>query len=260
MRKKIKAISIKAIMLTFGAGVLFSCDMHTDSPGYEFMPDMYRSPAIEPYMDYGWIKEETNVELTKQLSAMHPPINTVPFHGDVGDENMVFYLPYSRKANKFAPKTHNLLAKDGWNIGTTAEGDYYKSANDKNPIQLTADNEEEIFDEGKYLFDINCKHCHGEKGEGDGPMVESGAYAGVPDYKNLQNLADGQIFYAIYYGKGMMGAHANLLTIKEMWTLVHYVNKFRFDDYGESFSEAASESDATEASDSTSVSDSTDTK
>lgn len=253
MRKKIKAISIKAIALTFGAGLLFSCDMNPDSPGLEYMPDMYRSPAIEPYVDYGWIKEETDVDLTKQESAKHPPIHTVAYHGAVGEENLVFYLPYERQASKFAPKTHNLLAKDGWNIGTTAEGDYMKAAADKNPIKLTSENEKEVFEEGKYLFDINCKHCHGEKGNGEGPMVKSGAYAGVPDYKNLQSITDGQIFYSIYYGKGMMGAHANLLTKKEIWTLVHYVDKFRIDNYGGFSSDSTSESDSTSVSDSTST-------
>ena len=46
------------------------------------------------------------------------------------------------------------------------------------------------------------------------------------------DLGDGQVFYSIYYGKGAMGAHAMLLNKEEIWTLVHYVNQFRFDDYG----------------------------
>lgn len=253
MRKKIKAISIKTIVLTFGAGVLFSCSMDVDSPGLEYMPDMYRSPAIEPYVDYGWIKEQTNVELTKQESAMHPPIHTVAYRGNVAEEDMVFYLPYTRRASKFAPTTHNLLAKDGWNIGTTAEGDYYISAADKNPIKLTPENEKAVFEGGKKLYAINCAHCHGEKGDGNGPMVESGAYAGVPDYKNLSTVADGQMFYAIYYGKGMMGSHANLLSTKEIWTLVHYVDKLRYDNYGSSASDSTNVSDTLAASDSTSI-------
>ncbi|MDX1446212.1 MAG: c-type cytochrome, partial [Lishizhenia sp.] len=80
--------------------------------------------------------------------------------------------------------------------------------------------------------------CHGEKGDGNGPMVESGAYAGVPDYKTKTDLADGQVFYSIYYGKGAMGAHASLLNNEQIWTLVHYVNKFRFDDYMKNLPEA----------------------
>jgi hypothetical protein len=29
-----------------------------------------------------------------------------------------------------------------------------------------------------------------------------------------------------------MGAHSMMLNKEEIWTLVHYVNQFRFDDYG----------------------------
>lgn len=86
----------------------------------------------------------------------------------------------------------------------------------------------------KKLFTANCAHCHGAKGDGNGPMVESGAYAGVPDYANLTNLGDGQLFYSIYYGKGMMGAHNPILDKKEIWTLVHYIRKFQDANYGKS--------------------------
>ena len=77
-----------------------------------------------------------------------------------------------------------------------------------------------------------CQHCHGEKGDGNGPMVTSGAYAGVPNYANLTALSDGQMFYSIYYGKGMMGAHNSLVNKKEIWTLVHYVRQFQDANYG----------------------------
>ena len=97
---------------------------------------------------------------------------------------------------------------------------------------MTEENQKEIFSSGKELYEINCAHCHGEKGNGKGPMVLSGAYLGVPDYANLKELADGQVFYSIFYGKGMMGAHASLLNKKEIWTVVHYINKLRFEDYG----------------------------
>lgn len=233
MKKIIRTIAIRTLAIGFGVGMLYSCSMDPDSPGLEYMPDMYRSPAIEPYMDYGWIKEKTHKDLTTQLSAMRPPLKTIPYHGNVGEENLIFYMPYQRAASKFAPKTHGLEASEGWKIGTTALGDYYKAAADKNPITLTSENTEKIKELGERLYDINCVHCHGEEGDGKGPMVESGAYVGVPNYHNLKDLADGQMFYSIFYGKGMMGAHANLLTKKDIWTLVHYVNHFRFDNYWE---------------------------
>jgi cytochrome c553 len=194
---------------------------------------MYRSPAVEPYVDYGQIRDKENKELTVKQSAMTPPFGTVPYYGtDVQKVNMM--LPYKRLASSAASVSHGLYAKDGWRISTSenVNEEYELSAQDRNPIVLTVGNKDAIFDKGKKLYTSMCAHCHGSKGNGEGPMVESGAYAGVPDYKNLKELADGQVFYSIYYGKGAMGAHAMILDKQEMWTLVHYVNKFRFDDYG----------------------------
>lgn len=230
MKKDTKATVIRAIILFLGVGILSSCISDPDSPGWEFMPDMQRSPAIEPYVDYGFIKEKIDTQLTVTQSAKHPPVHTIPYHGDI--ENLEVYFPYHRQANSFASKTHGLKPEDGWNLSTEAGGDYFISAEDKNPIKLTLENEKGIFDTGKELYTINCAHCHGAKGDGKGPMVESGAYAGVPDYHNLAALTDGQMFFSIYYGKGMMGAHAPFLNNKEIWEVVHYINKLRSDDYG----------------------------
>jgi hypothetical protein len=40
------------------------------------------------------------------------------------------------------------------------------------------------------------------------------------------------MFYSIYYGKGMMGAHRSLLNKKEIWTVIHYVRTLQSADYG----------------------------
>jgi len=75
-------------------------------------------------------------------------------------------------------------------------------------------------------------------------MVESCAYVGVPDYKNV-NASEGQMFYSIYYGKGAMGGHSSILDKNEIWTLVHYVRKFQDSDYGSSNVEVALVADTT---------------
>jgi len=43
---------------SFSIGVLLlsSCTSNADSPGLEYMPDMYRSPALEAYVDYGEVR------------------------------------------------------------------------------------------------------------------------------------------------------------------------------------------------------------
>jgi hypothetical protein len=62
-------------------------------------------------------------------------------------------------------------------------------------------------------------------------MVASGAYAGVPNYVGLA-ATEGQMFYSIYYGKGMMGAHGSILNKKEIWTIVHYIRRLQDANYG----------------------------
>ena len=124
-------------------------------------------------------------------------------------------------------------------MDVTSEDSYAAAAADMNPMNLTEENAESVFKQGKYLFESRCAHCHGKGGDGQGPMVASGAYVGVPDYANLKNLSDGQMFYSIYYGKGMMGAHGSILNKKEIWTLVHYIRKFQDKDYGPGSTTAA---------------------
>jgi mono/diheme cytochrome c family protein len=190
------------------------------------MPDMYRSPAIEAYVDYAEIRGKEVTALKSLLSAKTPPRNTIPYYGTDSTE-VKLMMPNLRKANIAFKETHGLFG-----IDLSLLDEYALAINDKNAIPLTAKNSETILKNGKELFTAMCQHCHGEKGDGNGPMVASGAYAGVPNYANLKALSDGQMFYSIYYGKGMMGAHNSLLNKKEIWTLVHYVRQFQDPNYG----------------------------
>lgn len=222
MKFRISNVAIAAVSTL----LLASCGGDPDSPGLEYMPDMYRSAAIEPYVDYGQIREEFNDEAKMTLSAMVPPFGTVPYYGT--DSAMVsIMLPYAHLANETFKATHGMYEAE-----LTKEDTYALAAADMNPLKLTEANKEEIFASGKYLFNSKCAHCHGEKGDGQGPMVVSGAYVGVPDYANLKQLGDGQMFYSIYYGRNMMGAHGSILNKKEIWTLVHYIRKFQDPAYG----------------------------
>tara|TARA_B100000508_G_scaffold141092_1_gene146393 strand:- start:48313 stop:49092 length:780 start_codon:yes stop_codon:yes gene_type:complete len=232
MKKEFKAIAKIFVVFSAGLTVMSSCVSDPDSSGLEYMPDMYRSPAVEPYVDYGRIQGEEHMDLKMKQSAMRPPHRTVPYYG-TDSAKVAMMLPYHRKASSAANTTHGLYESEGWILSDSVDTEYNKAKADKNPIRITPENYDMIMDEGERIYESKCQHCHGEEGNGKGPMVESGAYAGVPDYKNLQDLGDGQVFYSIYYGKGAMGAHSMILDKEEIWTLVHYVNQFRFDDYGD---------------------------
>lgn len=223
---KIKFTAIASLTIVAASTlILGSCTADKDSSGLEYMPDMYRSPAIEPYVDYGEIRGRENKAFKMKQSSLTPPSNTIPYYG-TDSSTVMLMLPYHRKANLAFRETHGM-----YNVDLASTDEYLASAVDVNPLKLTAENSEGIFKMGKTLFASNCLHCHGEAGDGNGPMVASGAYAGVPNYKNL-TITEGQMFYSIYYGRNAMGAHSSILNKKEIWTLVHYVKKFQNADYG----------------------------
>ncbi len=228
MNKILKTIG-KVSLIVIAGFVIGSCTSNPDSSGLEYMPDMYRSPAIEPYVDYGEVRGRYNIDFATNQSALTPPSNTIPFYG-IDKENVMMMLPYNRLPSPAFASTHGLF---GWNFTKSTELDYEYNlaASDVNPLKLTADNSEAMFLAGKNLYTANCLHCHGEKGDGNGPMVVSGAYSGAANLSAL-TIADGQMFYSIYYGKNMMGAHASLVNKKEIWTLVHYIRKFQNAEYG----------------------------
>lgn len=228
MNKIFKAIaSISGVAVL---GLIFgSCSSNPDSAGLEYMPDMYRSPAIEPYIDYGEVKGSLDISKTLKISALVPPMRTIPYYG-TNEEDVLMLLPYHRLPNAVFAKTHGYY---GWDFTSNNEMDYeyLQASADVNPYKITAANAEEMFAKGKELYTANCMHCHGEKGDGNGPMVTAGSYVGAANLGGL-TIAEGQMFYSIYYGRNAMGGHASMVNKKEIWTLVHYIHKFQNPAYG----------------------------
>lgn len=166
-----------------------SCGKHDEnSPGVEFMPDMYRSPSLEYYQTH-------MVDGQMEMNAMQPVKGTVA-RG---------YLPYAYENN--------------------AEG--YAKAGEllKNP--LTAKSREEYEKEGEVIYGKFCIHCHGASGAGDGKVGQKLPGAPPAYNGTLKNLPEGKIFHSITYGKGLMGQHASQLTQEERWKLVYYVQKLQ---------------------------------
>jgi len=164
------------------------------------------------------------------LSAKTPPNGTIPYYG-TNAEDVTIMLPYHRLPTKAFKTTHGMFDSE-----FSDEDEYALAAADVNQLKLTSENSESILKDGKVLFNQNCSHCHGKKGDGNGPMVESGAYVGVPDYANLKDISDGQMFYSIYYGKGMMGSHFSIINKKEIWMIIHYIRAIQDADYGKNIS------------------------
>ncbi len=187
-----------------GTALLLGCTRDADSPGLEYMPDMYRGPAIEAYVDYGqdpyYFGDSLAEAQRATQSARLPVTGTIPFAEDPADAAYNFPFPY--------PNTQE---------GYEAAGRELHS-----PIPMTT----ATVDQGRKLYDVFCIQCHGATGQGDGTVVSKGGYPPPPAYDGaqLKDLPEGKVYHAITWGRNIaMGSHASQLNKKERWLVVQYV-------------------------------------
>jgi mono/diheme cytochrome c family protein len=126
-----------------------SCGGDPNSPGVEYMPDMYRSPAMEAYVDFGQDPYHFSEELARS-NATARARNCRCGHDPIlfrSKSKAKFNMPYA--------------------YPNTPEGYEAAGLGLKSPIAMT----EATVEQGKVIYTKFCTHCHGEKGEGDGAVV-----------------------------------------------------------------------------------------
>lgn len=193
-------ISTATLMLTIFGGisvVVTSCKSDPNSPGFEYMPDMYRSPSYETYLNNDAFGGKDS------MSARLPVPGTVAQNNAGFDPSMI---PYEMDASNES---------------------YAQSDNVKNPVEYS----ELVGAEGKDLYMKMCQHCHGETGNGDGLVVTNGGFPPPPSYSTgnssrggkMKDLSAGKIYHTITYGLNMMGSHASQISPEDRWKIVHYI-------------------------------------
>jgi cytochrome c len=193
----------KTLTALAGIVLLTACGGDPNSPGVEYMPDMYRSPAVEAYVDYGQDPYHRSEELAQEQrnrpSARKPVDGTIPFSADASKAQFSMPYPYANTPDDYERAGLEL----------------------KSPIVMTA----ATVEKGKAIYEKFCMHCHGEKGDGDGPVVANGKYSAPGAYSGpLKDLPEGKIFHSLTYGKNVaMGSHASQLNKEERWLVTHYV-------------------------------------
>lgn len=195
INKNIKAI-VKLTAASAVVAILFSttgCQHDPLSPGYEYAPDMYRGPALEPY-------SETKKGDDMVPTSMTPAPNTIA----------VGYEPYA--------------------YANTPEGYAAAGTELKNPLadikKAEADGKV-LFT--KYC--VHCHGEKGDgagtiKVGGDAFPVPSYFDEGH------KNVSDGSFYHTLMFGKGLMGSHASQVNREERWKLIAYVNKLQRDGLG----------------------------
>jgi mono/diheme cytochrome c family protein len=98
-----------------------------------------------------------------------------------------------------------------------------KAAAVKNPVASNANS----INKGRQAYQKACRHCHGPKGLGDGPLApKNPSPADLTDAEWKYGSSDGEIFAIISNGVGgdseMKGARSEM-TATDMWSIVNYL-------------------------------------
>ncbi|HUZ12617.1 MAG TPA: cytochrome c [Caulobacteraceae bacterium] len=88
-----------------------------------------------------------------------------------------------------------------------------------------------LVERGRNRFDIYCLPCHGERGRGDGPVVERG-FPAPPSYDEARLLAaPASHFYDVETnGYGVMFSYADRLSAPDRWAVAAYVRALQLAD------------------------------
>lgn len=185
-----------------------------NSPPLVYFPDMYFPVAYDPLSkahneeDGYYMDGENELPVFKAqdgATALSPVEGTVP-------QNHEGLLPENEYPK--TPEQYTVL---------------YDASKAVTASPLTASNLEKDLERGKKMYEISCSACHGVNGDGQGDIVQSGAYNGVPAYKDRE-ITLGSIHYVITNGKNLMGSYAGQLSPADRWRVAMYVmNAFKAD-------------------------------
>jgi hypothetical protein len=179
------------------AATVSSCNHNFDqipvheTPRVEYAPNMYVSEAYEPV---------TQVEDFKNFPEAY---NVMPYNNGTN-----LRMPVPGTIKRGAIPYH--IPKDSLD---------YANATLICPIQPT----EDVLAEGQVLFDRFCSHCHGNGGQGDGPVNDKLQGVANLTSSTLKAVNPGHIFHVITYGKGRMLQHASQLEPLDRWKISLYV-------------------------------------
>ena len=90
----------------------------------------------------------------------------------------------------------------------------------ENPMEYTVDNVKQ----GKDLYLKNCKSCHGDPGKNN-PLALVPLPVDVASEK-MQANTDGELYYKITAGRGVMPPFAGTIPESERWNLVNFIRNF----------------------------------
>ena len=207
MLKMTKNIFKITAILGCAAITLSSCSK--ENPPLVYFPDMYFPVAYDPLMKAqdAYSKHENEIPaFVKQNGAT----GLGPVDGTVSQNPEGIADPAANKA--MVPLEYN----EGYDASKLI------TASPLNPADQAKD-----LARGKLLYGQTCAACHGAAGDGQGSIVESGAYSGVPKYADRE-ITIGSVHYVLTHGRNSMGSYAGQLKPGDRWRVALYImNEFK---------------------------------
>jgi mono/diheme cytochrome c family protein len=204
--------------------------------GHEYMPDMYHPVSYEAnqysaYRYNHWEGAEYGQTFSKaQLSQPRAKVNATIPRGYTG----VYYTDASALDIVRGKNAPNAIAAQ---INGEAPFAYVDTEEDRlkcekaitfNPYPIS----KEGLDRAKPLYDIYCGVCHGTTGNGLGVLVSvpDAKYPAAP--KNLLGddmigSGNGRYYFAMVYGKNVMGGYTDKISYEERWQVIHYIRSLQ---------------------------------
>ena len=183
----------KLILLITSFLIITSCD--NDGRGYEYMPDMYRSPSLETYGKNNIFKDSLNARKPVKGTIARGYLSTFNYDASLED-----YIDAGN--NSFNPfeKTEDNLEQGKKLYSMFCEHCHGENGAGGGSITHPIYSVVPHYNDNKLL-----RRC-------DLPMCDS---------------KPGHIFHAITYGLNAMGPHASQLTEEERWKIVLYVQELQ---------------------------------
>lgn len=211
--------------------------------GHEYMPDMahpvsYESNVYSAYEHNHWDKESSFSKAV--LSQPRAKVPGTIARGATG----VYYTDASALDAVRGKNASNAISAP---VNGEAPFYYANTEEDRlrceqemvaNPFPITTAG----LERAKPLYDTYCGICHGEKGDGQGWLVTmpDSKYPAQP--KNL--IADdmvaagnGRYYFAMMYGKNVMGGYSDKLSFEERWQVMHYIRSLQAKAKGVAYNE-----------------------
>ena len=188
------------ILLNFGffVGIIFFVSCSGDSnPGYEYMPNMYRSPSLETYSENAITGMNALIPIEGTIARGH--LKTFNYDGTLEG-----YLLAGKKAVNPIEKNEKNLTDGKVLYGMFCEHCHGKTGAGDGTMKHAIYSAVPHYNDSKTL-----RRC-------DLPMCD---------------LKAGHIFHTITFGLNAMGPHATQITENERWKIVLYVQE-ELQDYG----------------------------